>query len=169
MSSLNRVSLLGRVGADPEVRTTGGGLNVANFRIATSETWRDKQSGEKKEQTQWHSVVCFNENLTKIIQQYVKKGSQVLIEGQLEHRQWDKPDGGKGYATEVVMRFNANLVLLGAGGGGGGGGGRDYDRDEQNRGQTKSSNPQPASSGGGFSGRASSHLDDDIPFAPEFR
>lgn len=168
MSSLNQVSLIGRVGADPEIKTTGSGLKIANLRLATSETWRDKQSGEKKEATQWHTIVCFNENLSKIIEQYVKKGSQIFVQGQLEHRSWEKPDGGKGYASEVALRFDSKVTLLGSGSGGGGGG-RDYDKEQAERGQTKSSSQPSQGSFGGSPGRASSHLDDDIPFAPEWR
>ncbi|MCZ8104031.1 MAG: single-stranded DNA-binding protein [Burkholderiales bacterium] len=162
MSSLNRVQLIGRLGADPEMTRTQGGLLIAKMRLATSETWRDKQSGEKKEHTDWHTVVCFNENISKIIEQYVKKGSLIMVEGKLETRSWEK-DGEKRYATEVKLTgFDAKLILLGAkgdgGGGGGGGGGRDYDREMGDR--RGSSNPQPSSGGG----RASTNLDDDIPF-----
>lgn len=159
MASMNKVMLLGRVGADPEIKHTSGGLMIANMRLATSETWRDKQTGEKKEATQWHTVVCFNENVCKIIEQYVKKGSQILIEGQLEHRSWEKSDGGKGYATEVAMRFNCMLQLLDKKEGGGG---RDYDRENASRGQ--SSGGGGSSSQSSSSGRASNTLDDDIPF-----
>lgn len=163
MSSINQVILLGRVGADPEIKTTGGGLKIANLRIATSETWRDKQSGERKEATQWHTVVCFNENVSKIIEQYVKKGSQIVVQGQLEHRSWEKADGGKGYASEVVLRFDGKITLLGSGSGGSGGG-RDYDREMSERGQTKPGGQQSSGSFGSSPSRASSQLDDDIPF-----
>lgn len=158
MASINKVQLLGRVGADPEIRNTNGGLKIATLRLATSETWRDKQTGEKKEATQWHTVVCFNENVSKTIENYVKKGSQIFVEGQLEHRSWDKQDGGKGYATEVAMRFNCVLLLLDKKDGGGG---RDYDRENADRGRSSGGGGSSSSSGGG---RASNTLDDDIPF-----
>ncbi|MFC5509314.1 single-stranded DNA-binding protein [Bosea massiliensis] len=172
MSSLNRATLIGRLGKDPEITRTGGGLMVAKFSIATSETWRDKQSGEKKEKTDWHNVVVFNENLAKIAEQYLKKGSLVLVEGKIVNRTWDKPDGGKGYATEIQLQgFDGKITMLG-GKGDGGGGGRDYDSEYAERGGGRSSgNSGGSSSSGGFSGsgRASPGLDDDIPFGPEMR
>jgi len=116
--SLNRVQLIGNVGADPEIRSVNSG-KVANFRIATSETWKDKNTGEKKERTEWHSIVVWNDGLVGVIEKYVKKGSKVMIEGQLQTRKWEK-DGVDRYTTEVVLQgFGGSLLLLGDGGGGG--------------------------------------------------
>ncbi len=170
MSSLNMAMLIGRLGKDPEITRTGGGLMVAKFSLATSDTWRDKQSGERKEKTDWQNIVIFNENIAKVAEQYLKKGSQVYIQGKIVSRTWDKPDGGKGYATEIVLQgFDCSLKMLG--GKGEGGGGRDYDQEYAERGGRSQPSGGQSSSGGGFSGssRASSHLDDDIPFAPEWR
>ncbi len=113
MSSVNKVILLGRVGADPEIRTTTNGDRIANLRLATSESWRDKATGEKKEKTEWSTVVCFNDNLTKVIENYVKKGALIYIEGQLQTRKWEK-DGVERYSTEVVLsKFRGEIQLLG--------------------------------------------------------
>ncbi len=133
MSSVNKVILLGRVGNDPEIRTTNAGDKIANFRIATSESWRDKATGEKKEKTEWSQVVCFNENLTKVIESYVKKGSLIYVEGQLQTRKWEK-DGVERYSTEVVLqRFRGELVLVGGKGESGGGGGQEAAREVPQR------------------------------------
>jgi single-strand DNA-binding protein len=157
--SVNKVILVGNLGRDPEVRTFQNGGKVCNLRIATSENWRDKQSGERKERTEWHSVAIFSEPLAKIAEQYLKKGSKVYIEGQLETRKWQDQSGQDRYSTEVVLRpFTGNLTLLdgrGEGSSGGGGGGND------DRGY----------GGGGSGGRDdygsssdSGQIDDDIPF-----
>jgi single-strand DNA-binding protein len=119
--SLNRVSLIGNCGADPEIRVTQGGKKVASLRIATSESWTDKASGEKKEVTDWHSIVVWNEHLIPVIEKYVKKGSKVMIEGQLKTRKWQDKDGNDRYTTEVVIqRFGGQLLLLDSKGSGGG-------------------------------------------------
>lgn len=111
--SLNKVLLIGNLGKDPEIRHTQDGKAIANMSIATAETWRDKQTGERREKTEWHRVVCFNENITKIIEQYVKKGSKVCVEGKLQTRKWTDQQGVERYSTEVVMQaFDAKLVLL---------------------------------------------------------
>lgn len=111
--SINKVTLIGNLGADPEIRRTTDGRPVANLRIATSESWKDKNTGEKREKTEWHRVVCFNDGLCKVIEQYTKKGSKVYIEGQLQTRKWQDKDGVEKYSTEVVMQgFNSTLVLL---------------------------------------------------------
>lgn len=111
--SINKVTLIGNLGADPEIRRTTDGRPVANLRIATSESWKDKSTGEKREKTEWHRVVCFNDGLCKVIEQYTKKGSKVYIEGQLQTRKWQDKDGVEKYSTEVVMQgFNSTLVLL---------------------------------------------------------
>jgi single-strand DNA-binding protein len=111
--SVNKVILVGNVGADPEMRRTQDGRGVANLRIATSEAWRDKASGERKERTEWHRVVCFNDGLCRVIEQYVKKGSKVYIEGQLQTRKWTDKDGIEKFSTEVVLQgFGGALTLL---------------------------------------------------------
>lgn len=110
--SLNRATLIGHVGKDPEIRSVNSG-KVANFSVATSETWRDKNSGEKKESTQWHSIVVWNENLVKIIEQYVKKGDKIMVEGQIQTRKWTDKDGNDRYTTEIVLSgFNGSILLL---------------------------------------------------------
>ena len=175
--SVNKVILVGNLGRDPEVRRLGSGEPVVNLRIATSETWRDKQSGERKERTEWHSVVIFNENLAKVAEQYLKKGSKVYIEGQLQTRKWHDQQGVEKYTTEIVLqRFRGELTILDSRGQGGdefGGGSGGYGDEGSSGGSFGRSSPvgggsrQPAmASGGGSSGgsRSSSHLDDDIPF-----
>src|SRR5476651_907264 len=142
--SVNKVILVGNLGRDPEIRSTQDGLRIANLSLATSESWRDKNSGERKEKTEWHRVVIFNENLVKIAEQYLKKGSKIYVEGALQTRKYTDPAGVEKYSTEVVLqRFRGELTMLdgrgeggggfsggsdeggggGAGGGGGGGGG----------------------------------------------
>lgn len=144
--SVNKVIIVGNLGRDPEVRTFQNGGKVVNLRIATSETWRDKQSGERKERTEWHSVAIMNEPLAKIADQYLKKGSTVYIEGQLETRKWQDQSGQDRYSTEIVLRpFSGTLTLLG---GRGDGGGRDQG------GEQKQGSQQ------GQSG----DVDDEIPF-----
>jgi single-strand DNA-binding protein len=177
--SVNKVILIGNLGRDPEVRRLGSGEPVVNLRIATSETWRDKQSGERKERTEWHSVVIFNENLAKVAEQYLRKGSKVYIEGQLQTRKWQDQSGVEKYTTEIVLqRFRGELTILDSRQGGSeeygeGGGGGGYMEDRSGGGSFGRSGAtggggarQPAmSSGGGGGGRSSSsHLDDDIPF-----
>ena len=122
--SVNKVILIGNLGRDPEVRTFANGGKVCNLRIATSETWRDRQSGERKERTEWHSVAIFNENLAKVAEQYLRKGSKVYIEGQLETRKWQDQSGAERYTTEIVLRqFRGELTILDGRDGGGSGGG----------------------------------------------
>ncbi|MBS9476455.1 single-stranded DNA-binding protein [Ancylobacter radicis] len=145
--SVNKVILIGNLGRDPEVRTFQNGGRVCNLRIATSETWRDKASGERKERTEWHSVVIFNENLLKVAEQYLRKGTKVYIEGQLETRKATDQNGGERYFTEVVLRaYRGELTILDSRGGGSGGegGGDDY-----------GSGSSDFGSGGGYSGGAS--------------
>lgn len=116
--SLNKVQLIGNLGADPEIKSLQSGSKVANFRIATSESWRDKQSGEKKEKTEWHSIVVWNENLVKIVEQYIKKGDKVYVEGVLRTRKWDK-NGVDHYSTEIVLEnFNGTITMLSSKNGG---------------------------------------------------
>src|SRR5439155_6979172 len=131
--SVNKVILVGNLGADPEIRRLNSGEPVVNIRIATSESWRDKNSGERKEKTEWHNVVIFNDQLAKVAEQYLKKGSKVYVEGQLQTRKWQDQSGNDRYTTEIVLqKFRGELVLLdsreGAGGGRSAfGGGEDYD------------------------------------------
>ena len=151
--SVNKVILVGNLGADPEIRRTQDGRPIANLRIATSESWRDKNTGERKEKTEWHRVVVFNEGLCKVIEQYVKKGSKVYIEGALQTRKWTDQSGQERYSTEVVLQgFNSTLTMLDGRSGGGSGGGGDYGgSDDYGSG---------SSSGGGGLGNFSQYLDD---------
>jgi single-strand DNA-binding protein len=164
--SVNKVILIGNLGRDPEVRSFPSGGKVCNLRIATSERWRDKATGENRERTEWHSVAIFNEGLVRVAEQYLRKGSKVYIEGQLETRKWQDQSGADRYSTEVVLRpYRGELTMLdgrgegggGMGGGGGAGGsyGGGYDQQDPRGGG------QPAS--GGFGGRGSD-MDDEIPF-----
>ena len=160
--SVNKVILIGNLGKDPEIRRTQDGRPIANLSIATSETWRDKNTGERKEKTEWHRVVIFNEGLCKVVEQYLKKGSKVYIEGALQTRKWTDQSGVEKYSTEVVLQgFNSTLTMLdGRGGGGGGSFG-----DDAGGGDFGSSSPAPrrvAAAGAG--GRGNSDMDDDIPF-----
>jgi single-strand DNA-binding protein len=167
--SVNKVILVGNLGADPEVRRMGSGEPVVNLRIATSENWRDKATGERKEKTEWHTVVIFNENLAKVAEQYLRKGSTVYIEGQLQTRKWQDKTGQDRYTTEIVLqRYRGEMTLLGGRGEGGGGremedrsGGGDYG----GRGGSSDRRPAMSSSGGMSSGGGRpSDMDDDIPF-----
>jgi single-strand DNA-binding protein len=170
--SVNKVIIVGNLGRDPEVRNFPNGGKVVNLRIATSENWRDKATGEKKERTEWHSVAIFNEALGKIAEQYLRKGSTVYIEGQLETRKWQDQSGADRYSTEVVLRqYRGELTLLGGrdggtGGGGGGGGGYDdrggYD-DYAGQGGGGGASSGGRSGGGAPSG-GRSDMDDEIPF-----
>lgn len=160
--SVNKVILIGNLGADPEIKRTQDGRPIANLRIATSETWRDRTSGERKEKTEWHRVVIFSEGLCKVAEQYLKKGAKVYIEGQLQTRKWTDQSGAERYSTEVVLQnFNSNLTMLDGRGGGGGGYGDDNSGGDfgQSGPSGGSRRPAPVSSGGGRS-----DMDDDIPF-----
>ncbi len=148
--SVNKVILVGNLGRDPEVRTFQNGGKVCNLRIATSETWKDRNTGERRERTEWHSVAIFSEPLVRIAEQYLRKGSKVYVEGQLETRKWQDQSGQDRYTTEIVLRpYRGELTLLdsradaGAQGGGG---------------------PAPEPGGGGYGSPAPSDLDDEIPF-----
>ncbi len=164
--SVNKVILIGNLGRDPEIRTFQNGGKVCNLAIATSENWKDKQSGERKERTEWHRVAIFNEGLVRIAEQYLRKGSKVYLEGQLETRKWTDQQGVEKYTTEITLRpFRGEMTMLdgrndsgGGGGSGGYGGGGGYD----DRG-----GPSGGNDGGGFSsggGNFSNDLDDEIPF-----
>ncbi len=167
--SVNKVILIGNLGADPEIRRTQDGRPVANLRLATSESWRDKATGERKEKTEWHRVVIFNENLCKVAEQYLKKGSKVYIEGQLQTRKWQDQSGQDKYSTEVVLQnFRGELTLLdrpGGSGAGSGGGGGDFGNDDA--GDFGSSGPSrkvAAAGAGGRGGGPRGDMDDEIPF-----
>ncbi|AWL96006.1 MULTISPECIES: single-stranded DNA-binding protein [Bradyrhizobium] len=162
--SVNKVILVGNLGKDPEIRRTQDGRPIANLSIATSETWRDKNSGERKEKTEWHRVVIFNEGLCKVAEQYLKKGAKVYIEGALQTRKWTDQSGVEKYSTEVVLQgFNSTLTMLDGRGGGGGGGsfGDEPGGDFGSSGPVSSAPRRPVAAGGG--GR-NSDMDDDIPF-----
>ena len=165
--SVNKVILVGNLGRDPEVRHTQNNQKVVNLRIATSERWRDRASGENRERTEWHSVVIFNENLADIAERYLRKGSSVYVEGQLQTRKWTDQSGQERYTTEVVLsRFRGELTLLGGRGETGGDPGADYG-DEPGMGGAQRSAPSRGPSGGQGRGKPSTladDLDDDIPF-----
>src|SRR4029079_18090342 len=153
--SVNKVILVGNLGRDPEVRRLTSGDPVVNLRIATSESWRDKTSGERKEKTEWHTVVIFNENLAKVAEQYLKKGAKVYIEGQLQTRQWEDQSGQKRYSTEVVLqRFRGELQMLDSRGGAGGG---DY-ADRSGRGTEFGSTSPMERNGAGGGGSSASRM-----------
>ncbi|MEO3999250.1 single-stranded DNA-binding protein [Mesorhizobium sp. CAU 1732] len=171
--SVNKVILVGNLGADPETRRLNSGDPVVNLRIATSETWRDKNSGERKEKTEWHQVVIFNDNLAKVAEQYLKKGMKVYLEGALQTRKWEK-DGIERYSTEIVLqKFRGELQMLdsrGQGGEGGqvgydrgGGGGRGSDFGQSGPGDDRSRDDRGGRGGSGGGGY-SRDLDDEIPF-----
>jgi single-strand DNA-binding protein len=168
--SVNKVILVGNLGKDPEARTFANGGKVVSFSLATSENWKDRASGERKEKTEWHNVSIFSEGLAGVAERFLKKGSKVYIEGQLETRKWQDQSGNDRYTTDVVLRnFNSSMVLLDGreGGGGGGGGSRSYDQDAGGfggggssygggGGSKPQSRPQPAA--------FDTDLDDDVPF-----
>jgi single-strand DNA-binding protein len=162
MAGVNKVILVGNLGDDPESRSLNNGGEVVNLRVATSENWKDKD-GNRQERTEWHRVVIFNENLGRVAKSYLRKGSKVYLEGQLQTRKWTDQSGADRYSTEVVLqRFRGELVLLDSRGGGGGGGGEDFGGQESGgssgfggSGSRPQSRPQPA---------FDSDLDDDVPF-----
>ena len=161
--SVNKVILVGNLGADPEIRRTQDGRPIANLRVATSESWRDKGSGERRDRTEWHRVVIFSEGLCRVAEQYLRKGAKVYIEGQLQTRKWQDQSGQDRYSTEVVLQgFNSTLTMLdGRNGGGGGmsdGGQSDYD--SMGGGYDEPRRPAGGGGGGGFD----KPLDDEIPF-----
>ena len=165
MAGVNKVILVGNLGADPEARSLNNGGEVVNLRVATSEQWKDRD-GNRQERTEWHQVVIFNENLGRVAKSYLKKGSKVYLEGQLQTRKWTDNQGNDKYTTEVVLqRFRGELVLLDSRDGGGGGGGRDfggggYGDDfggaSSGGGSQRQQRPQPAA--------FDTDLDDDVPF-----
>ena len=155
--SVNKVIILGNLGRDPEVRSFQNGSKVCNLRIATSETWKDKASGERKERTEWHSVAIFSEGLVRVAEQYLRKGSKVYIEGKLQTRKWQDQSGQDRYSTEIVLQgYDATLVMLDGQNGNGGGSQGGYDQSPEGYGGT----------GYGAGGNA---MDDEIPFSCEAR
>lgn len=176
--SVNKVILIGNLGRDPEVRSFQNGGKVCNLRIATSENWKDRNTGERRERTEWHSVAIFNEGLVRVAEQYLRKGSKVYIEGQLQTRKWQDQSGNDRYSTEVVLQgFGSTLTMLdgrgeggGAGGGGAGGGGGNYGGGQDSGygggggGGYDSGAQQGGGFGGGNSGPSHNIDDDEIPF-----
>ncbi|WP_146345329.1 single-stranded DNA-binding protein [Falsiphaeobacter marinintestinus] len=171
--SVNKVILIGNLGRDPEVRTFQNGGKVCNLRIATSETWKDRNTGERRERTEWHSVAIFNEGLVRVAEQYLRKGSKVYIEGQLQTRKWQDQSGQDRYSTEVVLQgFGSTLTMLDGrdGGGGGGQGGGNYGGGGGGYDSPPMDDPYGGGQGGGSSsgggrGPSSRDIDDDeIPF-----
>ena len=170
--SVNKVILIGNLGRDPEIRTTQDGTRVANLSIATSENWRDKNSGERKEKTEWHRVVIFNDRLVEVVERYLKKGATVYLEGQLQTRKWTDQSGAEKYTTEVVLqKYRGELTMLGGRGDGAGAGGGEPDAGYGNGGGSYGggggSYGGGSGGGGGSSGggsRGGGDLDDDIPF-----
>jgi single-strand DNA-binding protein len=159
--SVNKVILVGNLGRDPEIRSMQSGDKVCNLSVATSERWKDRNSGEMQEKTEWHRVVIFDQKLAEVAEKYLKKGAKVFLEGQIQTRKWTDNAGVEKYTTEVVLqRFRGELVMLDSRGEGGGGGGGGYDS-----GPTDYGNPQPAVAGGGGGGMSGGDdLDDEIPF-----
>ena len=163
--SVNKVLLIGNLGADPEIRSLQSGDKVANLSIATSESWKDKASGERQERTQWHRVVIFNQNIVTVAEKYLKKGAKVYVEGQLETRKWTDQSGAEKYSTEVVLRpFRGELTMLDGRSGGGEGANTNF-RDSGNQGYEQ----QASSSSGGGGNRSSAParadaMEDEIPF-----
>jgi single-strand DNA-binding protein len=160
--SVNKVILVGNLGKDPEIRRTQDGRAIANLSVATSESWRDKATGERKEKTEWHRVVIFSEPLAKVAEQYLKKGAKVYIEGQLQTRKWTDQAGVEKYSTEVVLQgFNSNLTMLDGRSGGGGGGFADDSGGDFGGAGPSSAPPRRVAAG---AGARNSDMDDDIPF-----
>jgi single-strand DNA-binding protein len=161
--SVNKVILIGNLGRDPEVRSTQDGMKIVQLSVATSESWRDKASGERKDKTEWHRVVIFNDRLAEVAEKYLRKGSKVYVEGQLQTRKWTDKDGAEKYTTEIVLsRFKGELTMLDGRGEGGGSGGGGYGDDM--------GSSSGGGMGGGSGGRARApagrgdDLDDEIPF-----
>jgi single-strand DNA-binding protein len=163
--SVNKVILIGNLGRDPEIRSTQDGTRIANLSVATSENWRDKASGERKERTEWHRVVVFNDRLVEVIEKYLKKGAKVYLEGALQTRKWTDNSGQERYTTEVVLqRYRGELTML-DGRGGGGGGGEGYAEEAPTE-EYAAASPRGGSGGGGRAERRApvQELDDEIPF-----
>ncbi len=168
--SLNRAQLIGHLGADPEIRRTQDGRPIANIRLATSETWRDRNSGERREKTEWHTVIIFNEALAKIAEQYLRKGSKVMVEGQIATRKWQDNKGQDRWSTEIVLQgFNAHLLLLDRAEGSGYRAGSDDPGDYGFDGERAAGQSTSSTSSSPTGGSYARDMNDDIPFAPEWR
>lgn len=151
--SVNKVILIGNLGRDPEIRRTQDGRAIASLRIATSESWKDKNSGERREKTEWHSVVIFNEHLVKVAEQYVKKGALIYVEGQIQTRKWQDQQGNDRYSTEIVLQaFNGTLIIL------------ESPKSESQQIADRLADAPARGNGGGFGGAGSKPFDDEIPF-----
>lgn len=162
--SVNKVILIGNLGADPEIRSTQDGREIANLRLATTETWRDKNTGERKEKTEWHRVVIFSPGLVTIAKQYLNKGSKVYVEGALQTRKWQDQSGQDKYSTEIVLQgFGSTLTMLDARSGGQGGGGN-YAPNDSGAGNYSGGYNQPSSQSAPAEAFAAEELDDEIPF-----
>lgn len=158
--SVNKVILIGNVGRDPEIRSTQTGQRIANFSMATTDTWRDRQSGERRERTEWHRIAVFNDGLVGVIERFVRKGSKLYIEGSLQTRKWTDQQGMERFTTEVVLQsFNGQLTLLDSRNASSG----SYDNNSTSGGSFGNNSPSHNDDTGGF-GNAGSSLDDDIPF-----
>jgi single-strand DNA-binding protein len=163
--SVNKVILIGNLGADPEIRSTQDGRPVANLRVATTDSWRDKATGERREKTEWHRVVIFNEGLCRIAEQYLRKGSKVYLEGQLQTRKWQDQQGQDRYSTEVVLQgFSGALTMLDGRSGGGGMSDSGSDFDSGGYGDYDEPRQRSGGSGGGGGQSYDKPLDDEIPF-----
>jgi len=161
--SLNKVTIIGNLGKDPEIRSFQNGGRVASFSVATSESWKDKQSGEKKERTEWHRISVMNEALVGVVEKYVRKGTKIYLEGQLETRKWTDKDGAEKYTTEIVLRqYRGELILLDRSGSGAGQGNDNYGQDSM--GYQATGTGGSGSLGGGTSAAIPSDFDDEIPF-----
>ena len=159
--SVNKVILIGNLGRDPEIRRTQDGRPIANLRVATTDTWRDKATGERRDKTEWHTVVIFNEGLCRIAEQYLKKGAKVYIEGQLQTRKWQGQDGQDRYSTEVVLQgFNSTLTMLDSRGGGASAAMQDDEHGDFGVSGPSSAPPRRVAA----AGARNSDMDDDIPF-----
>ena len=165
--SVNKVILVGNLGADPEIRRTQDGKAIANMSVATSETWRDRNTGERREKTEWHRVVCFNDGLNKVIEQYVRKGTTVYLEGNLQTRKWQDQNGQDKYTTEVVLQPYTGVLTMLGGRGDSQGGQMGYDNGPAPMGAPQDGGMGGGQQGGGFGGGQSGPaggIDDDIPF-----
>lgn len=163
--SVNKVIIVGNLGRDPEVRSTQAGMKVVNLAVATSESWNDKTSGERKELTEWHRVVIMNDRLGDVAEKYLRKGSRVYLEGKLQTRKWTDQSGQERYTTEIMIgRFNGELVLLGGGAGTGGGMSGGMGGDDYAPSRPTPAAKTPARSIGGWDTRPGNDLDDEIPF-----
>ena len=166
---INKVIIVGNLGKDPEVRTFANGGKVCNFSVATSESWKDKQTGERKEKTEWHNISIYNEGLAGVAEKYLRKGSKVYLEGELQTRKWQDQSGNDRYSTDVVLQgFDAKMEMLDKPGGGQGGGSNDGWGGGQSSGSSGGSNDSWGQTGGGSGGQGGgafdSDLDDDVPF-----